>query len=149
MYYKHVRNGKVLTEAEYHEMVEKKIEERLADEEEFDEYLHDEYNAIEIFNFTDDDRKRISKQFKEEVRKWVEDYYSCDYWRFEDEPTGTRKVRITIKEYRDDIRELPESDFDGEDIRYEALNRLHSEYGDEADIVYITDSDTERLYYEE
>lgn len=149
MYYRHRITGMTLTEAEYRERVEKRIKERLADEEEFDDYLHDEYNAIEIFNFTDEDRDRVSKQFKEDVRKWVEESYSCDYRCLEGEPTDIRKVRITIKEYRTDIRELPQSDFDGEDMRYETLSRLRIQYGDDADIMCIEDVDTDMVYYEE
>lgn len=149
MYYKHVRGGKAFTEAEYHEMIEKKIEERLADEDELDDYLHSEYSVIEIFNFTDDDRARALREFKEDIRKRVEGYCSLAYHCFEGEPTNTRKVRITIKEYRTDIRELPESDFDGEDMLCSTLDRLRREYGEENDIVYVTDADTDKAYFEE
>lgn len=62
--------------------------------------------------------------------------------------TDTRKIRITIREYRDDIRELPESDFKGDYMREEALAKLQREYGEEVDIVHIADVDTDEQYFD-
>lgn len=62
--------------------------------------------------------------------------------------TDTRKIRITIREYRDNIRELPESDFKGDYMREEALAKLQREYGEEVDIVHIADVDTDEEYFD-
>lgn len=51
--------GEVLTEAELDAKIESEATKNVADDDEFAEWLRDEYTAIDVFNFTEDDRVRV------------------------------------------------------------------------------------------
>lgn len=147
MYYKDFYNGKVLTEQEYHDEIKKRINARLEDSDEFDEFLHDEYCVLDIFNFNDDDRKEARRKFEEDVRKNVEWWFRVQYRECQGEPTNKRKICINVRETREVIRELPESNFDEDgNIDGDVLDDILREF-EEVVSIYGEDEDP-RTYYE-
>lgn len=147
MYYKDFWNGKVLTEQEYLDAIEGRVAERLEDQGEFDEFLHEEYNALDIFNFNDNDKEEAKQRFEKEVRENVEWAFRQKYRECQGEPSNKRKVCIEVHETRKVIRELPESNFDEDgEIDANILEDILREF-EEVVGIYGEDEDN-RVYYE-
>ena len=51
--------GEVLTETELDAKIESEARKSVADDDEFAEWLRDEYTAIDVFNFTEEDRANV------------------------------------------------------------------------------------------
>ena len=146
MYYKDFYTGKVLTELEYLNEIKKRITERLEDSDEFDDFLHDEYSALDIFNFTDDDREEVRRNFEEEVQKYVRMDFEGRYRKCQGEPSNTRKICINVRETREVIRELPESNFDEDGlIDGDVLDDILREF-EEVVSIYGEGEDTSTYY---
>ena len=51
--------GEVLTEEELDAKIESKTKQNIDDDDEFAEWLRDEYTAFDVFRFTEDDRVNV------------------------------------------------------------------------------------------
>lgn len=145
MYYKNFFNGQVLTEQEYLDAIEKRITERLENSGEFEDFLNEQYDTLDIFNFNDYDRIEARREFEEKTRKSVGWAFKQKYRECQGEPTNKRKICIRVRETRKVIRELPDSDFDEEGINSDVLNDILGEF-EEVTGIYGEDEDTSTYY---
>lgn len=70
---------KLCTEKEMKNMIEKEVERRFDDKEEFDEWLDDNYYSTELFNMKEEQKATVLKLYKEYLQEDVEDEYDNSY----------------------------------------------------------------------
>lgn len=74
----------ILTQEDCEELIKTRAKEMYEDPEEFLQYLEDNYTLLEIFNFTEQDKKAIKKDdFKYYCETWARDEFSKQYERIE------------------------------------------------------------------
>lgn len=72
--------AEIITHEDYEEQVEARAKEIYADPQEFRDYLNDNYTMDEVFDFSEEDKKKIKEEdFKDQCALWARDELSDEY----------------------------------------------------------------------
>lgn len=75
----------IYTEKELPELIENEADERMEDEEEFSDWLQQEYSAKEIFDLTNEEKEECLAKYKDYCREKIKDEIKDNLELFEKE----------------------------------------------------------------
>ena len=74
----------VMTQEEYERMRDDRLDEKLQDDWDFNEWLAGEYNLNEVFDMTDDDKDEVRERYQRYCEECVEDGMRDDGYSIEE-----------------------------------------------------------------